>query len=92
MPRIGVGATLNDPPVCVHIWFDSVLDSAFSTIIVQKTKGNKVNKGDSPVNHTDPKLLEVRLPTLPPGAYPVIWGAISRDGHRTTLDYIYAIE
>ena len=88
----GAGATLNDPPVCVRIWFDNVLDPAFSTIIVQNAKGQKVDKGDSHVNHTDPTLLEVSLPFLSPGTYRVIWTAFSRDSHRTTGDYIFAIK
>ncbi len=88
----GAGATLNDPPVCVRIWFDNALDPASSALVVQNAKGQKVDKGDFHVNPTDPKLLEVSLSSLSPGTYRVIWTAISRDGHRTTGDYIFTIK
>ena len=88
----GVGATLNDPPVCVRIWFDNALDPASSTLIVQNAKGQKVDKGDSHVDLTNPKLLEISLPSLSPGTYRVIWTAVSRDGHKTTGDYIFSIK
>ena len=83
---------LNVPPVYVRIWFDDVLDPSFSTIIVEDAKGLKVDKGDSRVNHSDPRLLEVNLPTLQPGAYRVIWTVAGKDGHRTTGDYIFTIK
>jgi methionine-rich copper-binding protein CopC len=88
----GAGATLSAPPACIRIWFDGVLDPAFSTITVQNAKGQKVDKGDFRVNQADPTLLEVSLPSLPSGTYRVIWTAVARDGHRTTGDYIFRIK
>lgn len=88
----GAGTTLNDPPVCVCIWFDNALEPASSTIIVQNAKGQRVDQGDSHVNRDDPKLLEVSLSSLSPGTYRVIWTAISKDGHRTTGDYIFTVK
>ncbi len=86
------GTTLNTPPACVRIWFDSALDPAFSAIIVEDVKGRRVDKGDSGVNPADPKLLEVSLPTLQPGTYRIIWTVIGRDGHKTTGDYTFTIK
>jgi hypothetical protein len=88
----GAGAVLKDPPVGVRIWFDNVLDPAFSTIIVQNVAGQKVDKGDSRVNHADPTLLEVSLPSLRPGTYRVIWSVVATDGHRTTGDYSFTVK
>ena len=88
----GAGAMLNPSPVHVRIWFDNVLDPAFSTIIVEDAKGRKVDKGDCFVNPADPKLLEVSLPILQPGTYRVIWTVMGTDGHKTTGDYIFTIK
>ena len=87
-----VGAKLTVPPDRVRIWFDSALEPAFSTIMVHDAAGRMVDKKDSSVNPSDPKLLEVSVPRLPPGSYRVIWSVVARDGHRTTGDYTFVIK
>jgi methionine-rich copper-binding protein CopC len=68
------------------------LDPAFSTITVQNVTGQKVDKGDPLVNHADPKLLEVSLPSPLPGTYRVIWSVVATDGYRTTGDYSFTVK
>ena len=87
-----VGATVSGSQSYVRIWFDGALEPAFSTIIVQNAGGKKIDKGDGHVNSADVMLLEASLPSLPPGIYRVLWNVVSRDGHRTTGDYIFVIK
>ncbi len=87
-----VGSTVKSPPSLVRIWFDSALEPAFSTITVQNSSGGRVDAGDCRVDPSDPTLLEVSLPPLPPGIYRVFWNVVARDTHRTTGDYTFMIK
>lgn len=87
-----VGSVISADPSSVRIWFDSNLEPAFSSIIVQDANGKKVDKGDGRVNPSDATLLEASLPSLPPGTYRVIWDVVARDGHRTNGDYTFVIK
>jgi len=87
-----VGATLDSSPSLVRIWFDSDLEPAFSKITVRNADDKAIDKGDSRVDAADPKLLEVSVPTLPPGRYRVIWNVVARDGHRTNGDFTFKVK
>ncbi len=87
-----VGATLDSSPRLVRIWFDSDLEPAFSKITVRNSDDKAVDKGDSRVDASDPRLLEVNVPTLPPGRYRVIWNVAARDGHRTNGDFTFKVK
>jgi copper resistance protein C len=85
-----VGSTVSAPPSLVRIWFDSDLEPVFSSIMVHAAKDNTmVDKGDGRVDPSDPTLLEVSVPTLPPGSYIVIWSVVARDGHRTSGNFTF---
>ncbi len=87
-----VGSTVEGSPPSVRIWFDGALESAFTTIVVQDKSGQNMDKGTGRVNPSDPTLLEVELPQLPPGRYHVIWDVLARDGHRTKGDYTFVVK
>lgn len=87
-----VGSTISVAPTQVRIWFDSDLEPLFSTIVVQDASGKKVDKGDGHVDPSDPALLEISLPPLPPGTYRVIWSVVARDTHRTTGNYVFTFK
>ena len=86
-----VGATVTVPPPRVRIWFDAVLEAAFSCLRVQTASGQRIDQGDGQVNPTDATLLEVHLPPLPLGTYRVFWSVVARDGHRTEGDYTFTV-
>ncbi|MDE2060594.1 MAG: copper resistance protein CopC [candidate division NC10 bacterium] len=86
-----VGWTVNKPPAQVRIWFDVPIEPFFSTIKVVDANGQQVDKQDGRVNPTDRTVLEVSLPSLPPGKYRVFWNVISIDTHRTEGDYPFTI-
>jgi copper resistance protein C len=87
-----VGETVNVAPVLVRIWFDGALEAAFSTLHIQNTNGQLVDKGDGHVDPSDPTLLEVSLSSIPSGTYRVLWSVVARDGHRTEGDYTFTIK
>ncbi len=87
-----VGSTVSGQPTRVRIWFDSALEPAFSAIMVHSADGKMVDKGDGRVNPSDPTLLEVSIPPLPPGNYRVYWNVVARDGHRTMGDYTFVVK
>jgi methionine-rich copper-binding protein CopC len=86
-----VGSTLSASPGRVRIWFDSDLETAFSSIAIQREGGATVDKGDGRVDSSDRKLLEVSIPQLAPGTYRVAWSVVARDGHRASGDYKFTI-
>lgn len=87
-----VGATVLSPPPRVCLWFDGALEPTFSTLRVRNEKGQLVDNGDGHVNSSNPKMIEVSLPNLPPGTYSVLWSVVARDGHRTDGDYKFTIK
>ncbi len=86
-----VGSTVSSPSR-VRIWFDSNLEPVFSRIVVHDAKGQPVDKGDGRVDPSDSTLLEVSLPSLPPGAYRVLWNVVARDGHRTEGEFSFTVK
>ena len=78
-----VGHALDAPPPAVRIWFDGEIEPVFSTIRVEDSNKQRVDKGDGRVDAQDKTLLEVSLPVLPAGRYQVFWSVVARDGHRT---------
>jgi copper resistance protein C len=87
----GAGAACEIPPLRVHIWFDDPLEPGLCSLRVHDGSGKPVDKKDCRVNPSNPKLLEVSLPPLPPGVYRVVWSVSSSDGHRTQGDYNFTI-
>ncbi len=87
-----VGSTVSGSPAQVRIWFDGDLEPAFSTLMVHNTDGKMIDKRDGRVSPSDPKLLQVSLPSLPAGTYLVIWNVVARDGHRTNGQFSFTIK
>jgi methionine-rich copper-binding protein CopC len=88
-----VGSTVSVSPTAVRIWFDSDLEPVFSSIMVHAAKDDvMVDKRDGHVDSSDPTLLEVSVPPLPPGEYVVSWSIVARDGHRTMGRYTFTIK
>jgi methionine-rich copper-binding protein CopC len=88
-PEPRVGATIGASPARVRIWFDGVLEPAFSSIRVQAISGKQIDRGNGGVDPHDLTLLEVVLPPLSSGSYRVIWSVVARDGHHTEGDYTF---
>ena len=86
-----VGGTVRAAPERVTLRFTEPLEPAFSRIQVVDSAGRPVDKGDGKVDPKDPKQLAVSLPPLGPGAYKVVWRAVSLDTHATNGDYGFVV-
>ncbi len=86
-----VGSTVRNPPTQVRIWFTENLEPAFSSIQVVNEGGQRVDKGDSQADPSDPALLRISLPSLAPGRYKVIWRVLSVDTHVTDGDFTFRV-
>ena len=88
-PRVGHEVPA---PAAVRVWFDGAIEPVFSTMRVEDSKKQRVDRGDPRVNPSDETLLEVNLPALPPGRYQVFWSVVARDGHRTEGRFPFQIK
>jgi len=85
------GQALPTPPPRVRLWFDGVLEPAFSSIKVVDAHHQEVDNGDGRVNPADHTVLGASLPFLPPGQYRILWSVVAHDGHRTEGDLSFSI-
>ncbi len=86
-----VGSTIRTPPTEVRAWFTQDLEAAFSSMQVLNEAGQRVDKGDSQVDSSNPALLRISLPSLRPGTYKVIWRVLSVDTHVTEGDFTFRV-
>ena len=86
-----VGSTVRNPPSEVRLWFTESLEPAFSSVQVVNEPGQRVDNGDGRVDPSDPSVLRISLPSLPPGTYKVIWRVLSVDSHVTEGDFTYRV-
>lgn len=86
-----VGNTVKTSPTEVRLWFSDHLDPAYSDVQVVNEAGEQVDKGDGQVDSSNPVLLRVSLPSLPSGAYQVIWSVLSVDGHAVREDFTFRV-
>ncbi len=85
-------AVLPSAPTEVRIVFDGDIEPAFSTIQVTDSAGRRVDNGDARVvDARYPRVLRVRLGTLPPGVYRVRWQIFAIDGHRSEGTYVFTL-
>ncbi len=86
-----VGSTVRTPPAQVRLWFTQDLEPAFSSAQLVNGAGQRVDKGDSQVDPSNPSLLRISVPPLPPGTYKVIWRVLSVDTHVTEGDFTFRV-
>src|SRR6516165_12156697 len=76
-----VESTLRRPPTEVKLYFSERLVPAYSTVRVEDGQGARVDRDDSRVDRSNPRLMQVTLPPLAHGTYTVIWRVLSVDSH-----------
>jgi methionine-rich copper-binding protein CopC len=86
-----VGSTV-PAPKALDITFTEGVEPAFSSIVVQDAKGERVDIGDVHSASADGLGLEVGLRPLAPGTYTVIWHATSVDTHRTEGRFVFTVQ
>jgi methionine-rich copper-binding protein CopC len=86
-----VGSTVHAPPQQVKLWFTQELEPSFSTAQVLDASGKRVDQGNARVDESDPTVITVSVPPLPPGRYKVSWRVLSVDTHATEGDYSFDV-
>jgi methionine-rich copper-binding protein CopC len=86
-----VGSTVRGSPADVKVWFTQELEPAFSNLRVVDQNGAQVDKQDKTIDASDPTLMKVSLPRLPPGTYKVFWHALSVDTHTTEGTFTFEV-
>lgn len=87
-----VGGSVTAVPAEVVLSFSEAVEPRFSTIVVQDAAGARVDAGEPHLVNGDGKRLAVSLKATPPGAYTVIWHAISVDTHRTEGTFRFTVQ
>ena len=87
-----VESTLQRSPEEVKLYFTERLETAYSSVRVVNDRGQQVDRGDGRVDRSNPALLRVTLPALPPGHYTVRWRVLSIDADVTEGGFTFRIE
>ena len=87
-----VESTLKRPPTEVKLYFSERLVPAYSTVRVEDGQGTRVDRDDSRVDRSNPRLMQVTLPPLARGTYTVIWRVLSVDSHITEGRFMFRVE
>ena len=87
-----VESTLRRPPTEVKLYFSERLVPAYSTVRVEDGQGARVDRDDSRVDRSNPRLMQVTLPPLARGTYTVIWRVLSVDSHITEGRFTLRVE
>jgi hypothetical protein len=86
------GATLDESPAQIRIWFDGPVEPVFIDVRVENANKRRVDRGDGRLSATDNSLVEVGLPPLSPGRYRVFWSVAARDGHRREGTFSFLVK
>ena len=87
-----VGSTVAASPAEIRLLFDHDLQPGASQIEVRNAAGEAAAAGPAEPDAANPRLLRLPLrESLPPGAYRVVWRAVSTDQHTTTSRFSFRI-
>jgi len=86
-----VGSTVRGSPGAVRGWFTQELEPAFSSLRVFDQNGAQVDRQNNAIDPSDRTVMEVSLPSLPPGRYKVFWHALSVDTHTTEGTFSFEV-
>ena len=89
-PRVESGVKRS--PDEVKLYFTEPLEPAYSSVRVVNDRGGQVDRGDGRVDRSNPLLLRVTLPALPPGTYRVRWRVLSIDADVTEGGFAFSVE
>jgi methionine-rich copper-binding protein CopC len=84
------GATLDRPPTEVFVWFSMPLSTG-SKLSVYDGQFQVADKGETFIDASDARLMRIRLGSIGPGRYTVVWKAAAVDGHVTTGSYDFYV-
>lgn len=77
------GATLSSPPGELRFEYNEAIEPAMSSVKVLGPDSRPVAVEKAEVSKDNDKVLSVKVPPLPAGAYRVEWSTMGHDGHHT---------
>ncbi len=86
-----VGSIVRGSPERIELTFTSKLEPTFSMLKVMDRDGKQVDKRDKALDEKDAAVIRVSLPALAPGAYRVLWKAVSVDTHTTEGEFTFEV-
>ena len=86
-----VGSTVHGSPGEVRVWFTEALEAAFSNLRVVDQNGAQVDRHNNAIDPSDRAVMNVSLPSLPPGKYKVFWHVLSVDTHTTDGSFNFEV-
>lgn len=87
-----VDSTLSSSPTQVEIWFNENIGSAYLSLAVINSKGERVDKKDFKQSRLDPTHIYVSTLPLTPDTYTVRYRVMSADTHIITGRFNFTIE
>lgn len=86
------GATLATSPRVARMWFSEEIAANFRSVRLVDSTGRPIAGVSLAAHSGNPRLLVAELPPLPPGAYGLVWQALSAgDGHPTSGVVVFAV-
>jgi copper transport protein len=86
------GATLAISPRVARLWFSEEIAVNFRSVRLVDSTGKPIVGVSVARGAGNPRLLVVEMPPLPPGAYGLVWQALSADdGHPTSGVVVFAV-
>jgi copper transport protein len=86
------GATLATSPRIARLWFSEEIATNFRSVRLVDSTGTPIAGVSFATGSGNPRLLVAQLPPLTPGAYGLVWQALSAaDGHPTSGVVVFAV-
>jgi len=85
------GSTVHASLKEVDLSFSEALEPTFSSVDVLDQKGGHVEEGKTQFDPDDAKVMRIALTPLAPGAYTVVWRALSIDAHRSGGRFTFSV-
>jgi hypothetical protein len=86
-----VGSTVHVAPPSLTLSFTEGVQTAFSTVVVKGSAGQRVDKNDLHNAPGNAKRVLIGLLPLKPGAYTVTWHVTSVDTHKTEGVFTFTV-
>jgi len=87
-----VDSTLSDRPRQVDIWFNENIGSAYLSLAIINSKGERVDNKDFRQARLDPSHIYVTTPPLSPDTYTVRYRVMSADTHIITGRFNFTVQ
>ena len=85
------GSAVTSPPDQVRLFFSEPIEPELFSIQVYAADRTRIDRNNTAVSPTDPRVLQVSLTDAGAGTYTIAWRALSLDGHVVRGSFAYAV-